>query len=410
MYLGDLAPFIPAARRLHEAGHEVTFIAPEGFRPVLEPEPFAHARYALDCSPPAIDADPVHTKLMRHPFANAGRLAGYWMDRGFADDPDGAAASLRAGMAGADVVVTHPTMGSVTLPVARSLGAKVVVGHLFPMMVPTAEWTPPLYWYTPRLPAPVNRAAWQVLRTVSTVLFRERVINDLRRSCDLPPLRGNAGWAWIEADATVMLTSHHYYGAGARDWPPVTWGGFSIWPGPDGQALDPDLDAYLDAGPPPVVVTLGTSAAAGGGPRFARIAADLDAAGLRSVLLVGHESNLASIASHPAAVTFAPLPSLLPRCSVAVVSGALGGLAAALCAGVPVVVHPQLFDQLWHARRVTELGVGLAARRVGDVGPAVTRVATDPSFGHRARALAARMAGEDGPGAVVAAVERLVGV
>lgn len=188
----------------------------------------------------------------------------------------------------------------------------------------------------------------------------------------------------------------------------MTWGGFSIWPDP-APPLDPELRAHVEAGPPPVVVTLGTSAAAGAGGKFARIADDLDAAGLRSILLVGHERNLASVASHPAAVTFAPLTALLPRCSVAVVSGALGGLAAAITAGVPVVVHPQLVDQSWHARRVAELGVGLPARRTKDIGPTAARVASDPTFTERARALAARMADEDGPGAVVDAVHQLLG-
>ena len=155
-------------------------------------------------------------------------------------------------------------------------------------------------------------------------------------------------------------------------------------------------------------MTLGTSAATAG-EKFARIAEALDAAGLRSVLLVGHERNLEPVGSHPAAVTFAPLTTLLPRCSVAVVSGALGGLAAALAAGVPVVVYPQLVDQVWHGRRVAELGVGLPARRVNDIGPAVVRVATDPTFTKRAQALAARMAGEDAPGTVLDAVERLIG-
>ncbi len=409
MYLGDAAPFIPVARRLHEAGHDVTFVAPEGFGSVLEPEPFAHAPYALDCSPRMLEADPVHTKLMRHPFMNAARLATLWMDRAFADDPEAAAASLHEGFAGADVVVTHPTMAAVTLPIARSLGAAVVVGHLFPMMIPTARWGPPLGSRAPHLPAPLSRATWQLLRVGTQLLFRDRAINELRRSCGLAPLRGNAGWAWSEADSTVILASRDYFGASAPDWPPVTWGGFSIWSGAAQPSMDPGLGAYVDAGPPPVVVTLGTSAAAGAGEKFARIAADLDAAHLRSVLLVGHERNLEPVASHPAAVTFAPLALLLPRCSVAVVSGALGGLAAALAAGVPVVVHPQLVDQSWHARRVVELGVGLPARRASEVGPAAARVAGDPRFSERARALAARMADEDGPGAVVNAVERLIG-
>jgi UDP:flavonoid glycosyltransferase YjiC (YdhE family) len=407
MYLGDTTPFVPVARRLHEAGYDVTLVAPEGFRSVLEPEPFDHAPYALDCSPAALDADPIHTRLMRHPFMNASRLATLWMDRAFADDPAAATASLRDSLDGADVVVTHPTMASVTLPVARSLGAAVVVGHLFPMMIPTTRWAPPVGWRTPRLPRPLSRATWQLLRMGTQLLFRDREINKLRRSCGLAPLRGNAGWAWMEADATVILASPHYFGPGAPDWPPVTWGGFSIWPDP-ARPLDRELSAYVEAGPPPVVVTLGTSAATGAGEKFAHIAADLDAAGLRSILLVGHERNLASVSSHPAAVTFAPLTTLLPRCSVAVVSGALGGLAAALAAGVPVVVHPQLVDQSWHARRVAELGVGLPARRTRDVGPTAARVAADPTFTERAQALAARMVDEDAPGAVLDTVQQLI--
>ena len=240
MYLGDMAPFIPVARRLHDAGHEVTFVAPEGFRPVLDPEPFTHHPYALDCSPAALDADPVHTQLMRRPFLNATRLATLWMDRAFADDPPAATASLQEGLSSADVVVTHPTMASVTLPVARSVGAKVVVGHLFPMMIPTGEWAPPLGSRAPRLPRPLSNATWQLLRISTQLLFRDRAINQLRRTCGLPPLRGNAGWAWTEADAAVILASPHYFGPGAADWPPVSWGGFSYWPDAQ-QPLDAEL-------------------------------------------------------------------------------------------------------------------------------------------------------------------------
>lgn len=408
VYLGDVAPYIPVARRLSERGHDVVFVASEGFRGVLEPEPFAFHPYALDCSPSAMHADPRHERLMRHPTRNMSRLGSYWIDRTFADAPDKAIRSLQEGFDGADAVVTHPTFGMVTIPVAHAAGIPVAVGHLFPMMIPTAEWTPPLGSRSPRLPSPVNRLAWSALRRISGRAFRDATINAARSNLGQPAVRGNAGWAWMAADTTVVLASRHYYGEAAPDWPPVSWGGFSVWEGAVDAVLDPALDAYVDHGEPPVLVMLGTSAASGAGRTFARIAADLDARGLRSVLLVGDHANLAHVADRAGAATFAPIAPLLPRSRVAVVSGALGGVAAALRSGTPMVVHPQLFDQVWHGRRVQDLGVGLMARRPSQVAAAVQRIVDDPGYTERAATLADRMGHEDGAGAMVDAVEDLL--
>lgn len=409
VYLGDVAPYIPVARRLHAAGHDVVFVAPEGFRGVLETEPFAFHPYAMDCSPATMHADPLHTRLMRRPALNISRLGAYWMDRSFADDPAKAIRSLQDAFDGADAVVTHPTMGAVTVPVAHSMGVPVVAGHLFPMMIPTDQWTPPLGSRSPDLGRPLNRSLWEVLRRLGARAFRDDIINAERAKLGLPPVRCNGGWAWTEAESTVVLVSPHYYGSeGAPDWPLVRWGGFSIWHGPDGQQLDTALDSYIDDGEPPVLVTLGTSAATDAGRQFARIATDLDRLGLRSVLLLGDDANRVHVADRPGAVTFAPMTQVVARCKVAVLSGALGGIAAALSAGVPIVIHPQLFDQVWHGRRAQDLGVGLMARRTGQVARAVRAISDDPGYAERARALAARMAGEDGPGAMVHAVEDLL--
>ena len=158
-------------------------------------------------------------------------------------------------------------------------------------------------------------------------------------------------------------------------------------------------------GDPPVLVTLGTSAATDASVQFARIATHLDGPP-RLVLLVGHETNLAAVGDRPGAVGFAHHPAVPPCRQVAVVSGALGGIAAALTAGVPVVVHPQLFDQVWHGRRVERLGVGIMARRVDDVAAAVKRIVDEPGVPAARRALAASMAGRMRSSAVV--VESMV--
>lgn len=81
---------------------------------------------------------------------------------------------------------------------------------------------------------------------------------------------------------------------------------------------------------------------------------------------------------------------------------------AALAAGLPVVVVPQLFDQVWHGGQVERLGVGLLARRTRDVAGAVARIEADPGYRRRAGELATRMGQEDGPGALADAVESVL--
>lgn len=352
--------------------------------------------------------DPEHQRLMRHPVLNVARLARYWIRQAFVADRPAVRDGLIDAFDGADAVVSHPTMAALTAPVARHLGVPLVVGHLFPMMVPTQEWSFPLDRVSPRLGRPLNRAMWRLFATGSGWLFYDRRINALRRELGLMPMRANTLDAWKEADRTVMLVSRHYFGDAPSDWPPVGWGGFSHWSGPNDTRPDPAVDAFLDRGDPPVLVTLGTSATTGAGERFAAIARAIDGLGLRSLLLVGDPGNLPSVADRDGAFTFAPLARVLPRCRAAVVSGSLGTLAAALAAGLPVVVVPQLFDQVWHGGQVERLGVGLLARRTRDVAGAVARIEADPGYRRRAGELAAKMGAEDGPGALADAVESML--
>jgi rhamnosyltransferase subunit B len=407
-YLGDVAPFVEPANRLADRGHDVTFLTAPGYHAMLDGERFGLASYGLDFSAAAMHRDHRHERLMRHPFVNQVRLGRYWMRRAWLDDPRGARRSLVDAFAGADVVVSHPTFGSVVVPAAHAAGARVVVGQLFPMMIPTREWLPPVGKRSPSLSAALNGAGWRAFAWGSGAVLYDRAMNEARRSFGLPPVRGVALTGWMSAQRTVILVSRHYYAERAPDWPDVTWGGFSHWPGPALQPPNPALEAYLDSGEAPVLVTLGSSSASGAGSAFAAMASGIDKLGLRSVILVGDERNLAFLPGRDGVFVFAPLARVLPRCRIAVVSGALGTLAAALSAGVPVVVVPQLFDQLWHAGRVEDLGVGIAVLRPDRVADAVARIDGDPRYGERARALAASMTGEDGAGSLVEAAEAVI--
>jgi UDP:flavonoid glycosyltransferase YjiC (YdhE family) len=125
-------------------------------------------------------------------------------------------------------------------------------------------------------------------------------------------------------------------------------------------------------------------------------------------MLVGSVSNLEDLDGGPGTFEFAPVTAVAHRCSAAVVSGALGTLAAALTAGLPVVVLPQLFDQVWHGHRVEELGVGIMVTRPDKVAHAVTRLLRDPHYREQARELADSLRPEDGAGSLVTAVETTI--
>jgi UDP:flavonoid glycosyltransferase YjiC (YdhE family) len=165
---------------------------------------------------------------------------------------------------------------------------------------------------------------------------------------------------------------------------------------------------FVGAGDRPVLVCLGTSAAAGAGDAFATIADGLQQRGLRPLLLVGEAANLVHVSHLPGAFEFAPVSSVAKRCAAAVVSGALGTLAAAVTAGLPVVVLPQLFDQVWHGRRVEQLGVGIMVTRPAKVAGAVARLLREPGYRENARALGALLRAEDGAAALVDEVETTV--
>jgi rhamnosyltransferase subunit B len=210
---------------------------------------------------------------------------------------------------------------------------------------------------------------------------------------------GNVGFGWERADRTLLLTSPTWWPR-PPDWPAdVVMTGFTVWDG-GGADLPDDLARFLDHGAPPVLVTLGTSAATNAQDAFDLVAAAVEDLGHRPLLLVGNERNRAALAGRDDTWTFAPLPAVLSRCRAVVHAGGHGSTAAALHAGVPQVAMPQGFDQVAQADRLVALGLGAALpfrrRRPDRLRRAVEVALADP-VAARARTVADRVGAERGP-------------
>jgi UDP:flavonoid glycosyltransferase YjiC (YdhE family) len=110
-----------------------------------------------------------------------------------------------------------------------------------------------------------------------------------------------------------------------------------------------------------------------------------------------------------------PQQDVLGHASAAVVHGGSGSTLGAIAAGVPLVVVPLFADQPANARRVEEVGAGLAvepAREDPDatiepLREAVRRILAEPSHRERARAIADELRGEPSVDDAVPLLERL---
>jgi UDP:flavonoid glycosyltransferase YjiC (YdhE family) len=195
------------------------------------------------------------------------------------------------------------------------------------------------------------------------------------------------------------------------DWPRnVAVTGFVFYNGPD--VLSRELEAFLDAGAPPIVFTLGTSAVAAAGRFYEESIAAVRTLGVRAVLLTGgFEQNRPGGALPPGVmlVDRAPHQLLFPRAAAIVHQGGAGTLAQALRAGKPMLVVPHAHDQPDNAARVVRLGVARSVLprqyRGARVAKALERLLADSRVAMRAAEAAAVVRGEGGSAAAAAAIQ-----
>jgi len=126
---------------------------------------------------------------------------------------------------------------------------------------------------------------------------------------------------------------------------------------------------------------------------------------VRVLLTVGRDLDLDALPAAPDNVRvepWVPQQDVLGHAAAAVVHGGSGSTLGAIAAGVPLVVVPLFADQPQNARRVAEVGAGLAVEpNREDVGAtarplrdAIESVLSEPSYGERARALADELRAE----------------
>jgi UDP:flavonoid glycosyltransferase YjiC (YdhE family) len=152
------------------------------------------------------------------------------------------------------------------------------------------------------------------------------------------------------------------------------------------------LPRWSDAAHPLVYASFGSEAAASHHfpGLYRRAALALAELPVRTLLTIGDRRDPVELGPLPASVRverWVPQAAVMAQASAMVGHGGSGSTLMGLAAGVPQALVPLFVDGPANARRVAELGAGLAVEPGSDrLAPAVGELLTDP--GHRAAAAA----------------------
>jgi UDP:flavonoid glycosyltransferase YjiC (YdhE family) len=280
-----------------------------------------------------------------------------------------------------------------------------------PPVLPPAPFLSKLRFLGPAFHGPLFWCARRFVRSWSEPWHR------LRADVGLPPTSRDPLFDGQYSPSLVLAMFSKQLAGKQPDWPPQALvSGFAFYDH-DGEAgMSAELSQFLDAGPPPLVFTLGSAAVYDAGTFYDDSAAAARLLGRRAVLLVGKEAgnHQVNLAEGVLAFDYAPYSELFPRAAAIVHQGGIGTTAQAMRSGRPMLVMPYAHDQPDNAFRVTRLGIArtISRQRYNAVRAAaeLRRLLDEPSYAQRASAVGAAIRQEDGAQSACDALERLLEV
>lgn len=410
--LGDLHPYIALALGLQARGHEAVIATSGYYRQKIESLGVGFRAVRPDA--PDFDANP---ELMRRIMdlrkgteCVVHELIMPVLRESYED--------TLAAAEGADLLVSHLLTFSTRLvaerkgiPWASTLLQPLGFLSIYdPPVLPLAPFLSKLRFLGPIFHRPLfSLGKWRV-RSWSEPWHQLRAELGLPATSESPLFEGQ------HAPSLVLALFSKVFAAKQADWPSQTvLTGFPFFD-QDGQTgLTPDLARFLDAGPPPLVFTLGSSAVRDAGPFYEHSATAAKLLGRRAVLLVGKEicNRPARLPDGVVACDYAPFSELFPRAAVVVHQGGIGTTAQAMRAGRPMLVVPYAHDQPDNAERATRFGIArtITRRRYSAARAAaeLRQLLGTPAYSKRASEVGEQIRQENGVQAACDALESLLG-
>ncbi|MFN8610557.1 MAG: glycosyltransferase [Vulcanimicrobiota bacterium] len=239
-------------------------------------------------------------------------------------------------------------------------GLPTVMVHLSPAVF-RSNLTPPVLLPSGPLPGWLPTWLLKIYWWLADRLMIDRLLgrpfNQFRRELGLQPVRRIMDSWMHQVDLSLALFPEWFFRA--PDWPAnLIQTDFPLYDRDRDDRLEPDLQAWLEAGEAPVIIT-GGSAFANRRPFYQECLDAVRSLGRRALVVTRHDSNVPEDCRR---VEYAPFSQLLPRGAVLIHHGGIGTVAQSLASGIPQLIVPQAHDQFDNAYRVEQMGAGLWSR------------------------------------------------
>lgn len=340
---GDVQPMIALALEAIQRGHEPLLCAPPNFASWIE-------RHGIPFAPLGID---FQVFLAEHPHVLTGKSVVMMksLSEFFSSNLPEQFDQLAAAARGCDAIV-FAGMAFAAPSVAELLGIPALSVIYSACMFPSAQH-PPAIVSQQDMPAWVNGLLWWANRMAGDSIING-TLNECRRKAGLAP--GKISRQLYEETSCIIAADATLFPPDPEWTTRCSYANFIYYD--EDTALDPELDAWLSDGEPPIFIGFGSMSGAGPDRIGAMLGEALTGLGLRCLIGSGWGGmGPQQLPTGWRSVKEAPHAQLFPRVGVVVHHGGSGTTANALRAGTPQVILPLILDQYYHAHRLYLAGL-----------------------------------------------------
>jgi UDP:flavonoid glycosyltransferase YjiC (YdhE family) len=406
---GDIHPYMAIAMELRSRGHRPVIATSELYRDKMQTAGFDFVAVRPHIPPPQ-EQDAEKMKKVMNPRSGSGFLLNEML---FPFVREGYEDLLRV-VEGADLLLTHPISFAGPL-VAQKTGMPWVSSVLAPASFLSAyDFPVPPFWSWMRHMELLGPRFVAAFFNQAKKVYRNKPYEEFRDELGLPD-RGSPVFEGQHSPTLILALFSSLFAQPQPDWPPPTRvTGFAFYDGRNELETPPELDRFLDAGPPPIVFTLGSSAVWVARDFYRESIAAARLLGRRAVLLIGDERNQPQEKLPPEmiAVNYAPFEVLLPRACAMVHHAGVGTTSQGLRAGIPTLTVPFAFDQPDNAAHAARLGgsrtLSRAKYRAVRVARELEVLLNNPDFVRKAQQAGERIRAENGASVAVDLIEQVL--